>query len=59
MYLKREDKKKTIIDNHGVEKWESMIEHLNDPDKIQMTNRHILPNFIKFAVSNIQHQNSI
>ncbi len=59
MYLMREDKKKTIIDNHGIEKWESMIQHLNDPDKIQMTNRHILPNFMKFAVSNIINHKGI
>ena len=38
MYLQREDKKNTVIENHGYEKWESMIEHLNDPDKISQTN---------------------
>jgi imidazoleglycerol phosphate synthase glutamine amidotransferase subunit HisH len=49
MYLQREDKKKTVIENHGYEKWESMIEQLNDPDKISQTNKLILPNFLKNA----------
>ena len=50
MYLQKEDKKKTVIDNHGFEKWKSMIEHLEDPDKILYTYSHILPNFLNSAV---------
>jgi GMP synthase-like glutamine amidotransferase len=50
MYLQKEDKKKTVIDNHGLEKWKSMIEHLEDPDKILLTYSHILPNFLHHAV---------
>jgi hypothetical protein len=53
MYLQREDKKNTVIENHGYEKWESMIEQLNDPDKISQTNKLILPNFLKNALSEI------
>jgi len=49
MYLKREDKKKTVIENHGEEKWKSMIEHLGDPDKIMWTYSHVLPNFLNQA----------
>lgn len=49
MYLQRADKKETVIANHGEEKWKSMIEHLNDPDKIMWTNRHLLPNFLQQA----------
>ncbi|MDQ6902298.1 MAG: GMP synthase [Bacteroidota bacterium] len=49
MYLQTDQKKKTVIENHGFEKWESMIEHLNDPDKIMWTNAHILPNFLNIA----------
>ena len=54
MYLKRDDKKKTVVENHGQEKWASMIEQLNDPEKISMTNSHVLPNFIAQAIA--QHQ---
>ncbi|HUS03800.1 MAG TPA: hypothetical protein VMY77_18800 [Chitinophagaceae bacterium] len=50
MYLQTEEKKKTVIENHGYEKWESMLQHLNDPDKILWTYSHILPNFLNIAV---------
>jgi len=53
MYLQREDKKNTVIENHGYEKWKSMIEHLNDPDKISQTNSLILPNFMRNAISEL------
>jgi GMP synthase-like glutamine amidotransferase len=54
VYLQTEEKKKTVIENHGFEKWESMIEHLNDPDKISWTNSHVLPNFLNIAVDSFQ-----
>jgi GMP synthase-like glutamine amidotransferase len=50
MYFQTEEKKKTVIASHGLEKWESMIEHLNDPDKIGWTYSHVLPNFLDIAV---------
>jgi homoserine O-succinyltransferase/O-acetyltransferase len=46
MYLQREDKKETVINNHGEPKWQSMVEQLQDPDKILYTYAHILPNFL-------------
>ena len=54
MYLQTEEKKKTVIESHGYDKWESMIEHLNDPDKILWTYAHILPNFLNEAVEHLQ-----
>jgi hypothetical protein len=57
MYLQQEDKKNTVIVNHGYEKWKSMIEHLNDPDKISQTNSLILPNFMRNAISEITNIN--
>lgn len=48
-YLETEEKKKTVIENYGQAKWESMIERLNDPDKIVWTHDHIIPNFLKLA----------
>ncbi len=53
MYLQTEQKKKTVIENHGHEKWESMLKHLNDPDKISWTYSHILPNFLNIAVESL------
>ena len=54
MYLQTEEKKKTVIENHGYKKWESMLENLNDPDKISSTYSHILPNFLNIAVNSLQ-----
>ena len=54
MHLKTEDKKKTVIENYGQPKWQSMIDQLNDPDKIMWTYAHILPNFLSMAVESIQ-----
>jgi homoserine O-succinyltransferase/O-acetyltransferase len=50
MHLKTEDKKKTVIENYGQDKWENMIDHLNDPDKTLWTYAHILPNFLTLAI---------
>lgn len=50
MYLQREDKKQTVIENHGEEKWKSMVEQLMDPDKIRWTYQHVLPNFLNVAM---------
>lgn len=57
MYLQTEEKKKTVIESHGYDKWESMIDHLNDPDKILWTYAHILPNFLNEAVEKLSFAN--
>jgi GMP synthase-like glutamine amidotransferase len=54
MHLQKEDKKKTVIDNYGEEKWISMITQLNDPEKIMWTYAHILPNFLFHAIECLQ-----
>lgn len=59
MYLQTEEKKQTVIENHGYEKWEQMIEHLNDPDKILWTYSHILPNFLDQSVSHIMQAEKV
>ncbi|MEO8582623.1 MAG: GMP synthase [Flavitalea sp.] len=51
MYLLRVDKKNMVIDIHGIAKWQSMIEQLNDPDKIKWTYAHVIPNFLDQALS--------
>jgi GMP synthase-like glutamine amidotransferase len=50
MYLLRDDKKENVIKNHGEPKWQSMIEQLQDPEKILYTYSHILPNFLNLAI---------
>ena len=54
LHLQTEDKRKTVIENYGFKKWESMIEHLNDPDKIMYTYAHILPTFLSTAINSLQ-----
>lgn len=49
LHLQSPERKKTVIENYGEAKWHSMIERLNDPDKIVWTHDHILPNFLKLA----------
>ena len=55
IYLQTPERKKIVVENHGEEKWQSMIDHLNDPDKIQHTYAHILPNFLNNAVHQSQY----
>lgn len=54
LHLQTDEKKQTVIENYGFEKWDSMIKHLNDPDKIMFTYSHILPNFLTLAIGSMQ-----
>lgn len=56
MYLQTGEKKQTVIENHGEEKWKSMVEQLNDPDKIMWTYAHVLPNFLTLAHRQLHEQ---
>lgn len=54
MYLQTDEKRKTVIDSHGEDKLRSMLEHLEDPDKIRWTHAHILPNFLTQSIGHLQ-----
>jgi homoserine O-succinyltransferase len=54
MYFQTEEKKKMVIENYGEEKWCSMVQQLNDPDKIMWTYNHILPNYLNQAIGHLQ-----
>jgi homoserine O-succinyltransferase/O-acetyltransferase len=54
MHLQTEARKKIVVDNHGLEKWQSMIDHLGDPDKIAHTYAQILPNFLNEALEKME-----
>ncbi|MDQ6482266.1 glutamine amidotransferase-related protein [Dyadobacter sp. LHD-138] len=58
-YFLREEKKTSIIANHGEAKYNDMIEHLNDPDKIRMTESVIIPTFLKIAFDKIQSVSTV
>ncbi len=51
IHLQTPDRKKTVISEYGEEKWKSMIEQLNDPDKILWTHGHVIPNFLDYALN--------
>ena len=52
-HLQTPEKKTTVIENYSEAKWKSMIEQLNDPDKILWTYSHILPNFLNIALNSL------
>jgi homoserine O-succinyltransferase/O-acetyltransferase len=56
MYLQTDERKKTVVENYGFEKWQSMVEQLNDPEKIMFTYAHLLPNFFNEAAKHLQQQ---
>ena len=56
MYLQTDERKKTVVENYGFEKWQSMVEQLNDPEKIMFTYAHLLPNFFNEAARHLQQQ---
>ncbi len=51
LHLQKEERKKSVIKEFGEEKWRSMLEHLNDPDKIMWTYKHFIPNFLNSALA--------
>ena len=55
-YLMREEKSKQIIEIHGQEKFDDMVLHLNDDDKIKLTQNTVIPTFLRNAISEIRKQ---
>ena len=51
-YMMRSDKRMHIIKHHGKEKYDEMLLHLNDPDKLLFTQNIILPAFLNNAINN-------
>ncbi len=54
IHLQTEEKRQSVIENHGEEKLNSMLKHLGDPDKILWTYSHIIPNFLNQSVEQLQ-----
>src|SRR4030095_8721406 len=50
VHLQTEEKRNTVIESYGKEKLESMLQQLNDPDKIMWTHAYVLPNFLNSSV---------
>jgi len=54
MYLLMDEKKELIIKNHGQEKYDDMIDSLENPDRITLTQSVVLPNFLDEAIHALQ-----
>ncbi|MCH2081979.1 MAG: GMP synthase [Saprospiraceae bacterium] len=50
------ERRKTVIEEHGEEKYLGMIEDLNDSSKIQLTHEIILPQFLNRAINIFQKE---
>lgn len=58
-HFSKEDIRNQVIENFGQHKYNEMMEHLNDPDKIELTHRTILPLFIENALDSIYAQSVV
>ncbi|WP_291912105.1 GMP synthase [Chitinophaga sp. CB10] len=50
MYLQQEEKKEQVVSHHGIEKYESMLTQLTDPDKIMLTHDRFITAFLDYAI---------
>ena len=52
-HFSKEENRDKVIKNFGKDKYNDMMEHLDDPDKIEMTHSAILPTFIETSIKKI------
>lgn len=53
-HFEKDENKQIVIDNFGIEKYERMMDRMDDPDKIIMTYETILPTFISKAINHFK-----
>jgi GMP synthase-like glutamine amidotransferase len=53
-YLLQEDKMRAIIESHGEEKYHDMLNSLDNPNRIALTQQVVLPNFLNEAINTLQ-----
>jgi GMP synthase-like glutamine amidotransferase len=54
-YFSLEENKKIVVESFGEEKYNEMMDRVDDPDKLEMTYNTILPKFIQNAIDKVQH----
>jgi GMP synthase-like glutamine amidotransferase len=54
LLLEKSEKKQEVISEHGEAKYNEMLDHLDDPDKIVFTQNTIIPNFLNQAILSLQ-----
>jgi len=50
LYFNEASNKQNIIKEFGIEKWERIINHLDETSPIQFTYTHLIPNFLDKAI---------
>lgn len=55
-YFQMPEKQQQVIAAHGIEKYYSMLDHLNDPDKILLTESVIIPTFLRSSYAALLQQ---
>ncbi len=53
-YFEQVEKRNAVISEYGQEKYDSMIDQLDDDDKIKLTESVIIPRFLKTAYENLK-----
>jgi len=59
IHFEKPEIREKVIDNFGQAKYDSMMEHIDDPDKIELTHDTVLPLFIENALDSIYAVNSV
>lgn len=49
-YMKTEEKRQQVVENHGEEKYQEMVARLQDPNTLELTDSVILPTFLRTAI---------
>ena len=52
-HFQKEEKREVIIKNYGAEKYNNMLNHLQDPDKIMLTESAVIPTFLNQAAEQL------
>jgi GMP synthase-like glutamine amidotransferase len=53
-HYQKENVKQKIIDEHGEKKYEYLLEQLEDPEKVELTQKTVLPKFLESALRNLR-----
>lgn len=54
-YFGQDEKREAVIKNHGKDKLDDMVTHLNDPDKIMLTESVIIPSFLRYVANQLAY----
>lgn len=58
-HFEKEENKAKVIKNFSKRKYTNMMNHLEDPDKITLTHRMIIPHFIETSLAKLEAKNAV